>query len=264
MALWLVATPIGTLGDLSPRAREVLGSAAVIGCEDTRSTRKLLGAVGIAAPRLVAVHAHNEVQVALDLATRAIDEDVALVSDAGTPGVSDPGSAVVTVAHLLGVRVLSVPGPSALAAALAASGFPAAPSTFLGFPPRRGREGWCREALGRPETLVVYEAPTRVADLLGGLAALRPEREACVAREISKAYEEITRGTLASLAADYAAREAVRGECVVVVGPGEALAAERVEVEGEGLKDVARVLAERWGKPRREIYQRLLDWERER
>jgi 16S rRNA (cytidine1402-2'-O)-methyltransferase len=263
VALWIVATPIGTLGDLSPRAREVLGSAAMVACEDTRTTRRLLSAAGITAPALVAVHAHNEAEVADRVAARALVEEVALVSDAGTPGVSDPGAVVVAAAHRAGVRVLSVPGPSALAAALAASGFPAAPSAFLGFPPRKGRDGWCREALARPETFVVYEAPSRVADLLGLLAALVPDREACVAREISKTYEEVRRGRLADLATGFAGRDEVRGECVVVVGPGEALAPERADLEGEGLKDVARVLADRWGRPRRDVYQRLLAWERE-
>jgi len=262
VALWVVATPIGTLGDLSERARDVLGSAAAIACEDTRTTRKLLGAVGVSAPELIAVHAHNEAEIAERIAARAADEEVALVSDAGTPGVSDPGVAVVAACHRAGVPVRSVPGPSALAAALAASGFPAAPSAFLGFAPRKKRDGFCREALQRPETLVVYEAPTRAGDLLGRLAALQPERAACLARELSKTFEEILRAPLGELAAKVAARE-IRGECVVLVGPGEALPAPRAALEGTALKDVARVLADRWGESRRDVYQRLLEWERE-
>lgn len=257
--LWLVATPIGTLGDLSPRAREVLASAAVIAAEDTRTTRKLLSAVGIAAPPLVALHAHNEAERAEELAARAEGEEVVLVSDAGTPAVSDPGVLLVAAAHRRGVPVRSVPGPSALAAALAASGFPAAPSTFLGFAPRKGRDGFAREVLGRPETVVVFEAPSRVVDLVGRLAPLAPEREAALCREISKAFEEVVRGSLADLAAGLGE---VRGECVLVIGPGPALVADVAELEGEGLKDVARVLAERWGVPRRDVYQRLLALER--
>ncbi len=262
MALWIVATPIGTLGDLSPRAREVLGAAAAIACEDTRTTRKLLGLVGVPAPQLVAVHAHNEAEIAERIAERAAREEIALVSDAGTPGVSDPGVAVVAACHRAGVPVISVPGPSALAAALAASGFPAAPSTFLGFAPRKKRDGFCRAALERAETLVIYEAPGRIGDLLTRLAALQPERDACVAREISKLHEEVRRGTLGVLAQAFAGE--VRGECALVVGPGEALpAAEVPALAGEGLKDLAQALADRWGRPRREIYQRLLAWEQE-
>lgn len=264
MALWLVATPIGTLGDLSPRAREVIAAAAVVAAEDTRMTRKLLGALGIEAPPLVALHAHNEEQRAAELAARAVTEEVVLVSDAGTPAISDPGARLVTEAHRLGVRILSVPGPSALATALAASGLPAAPSAFLGFPPRKGRGGWVRAALARPETLVVYEAPGRVAELAALFAQLAPDREACLCRELSKRYEEILRRPLAALAADLAARAEVRGECVLVIGPGEPLAAEaEPEIEeGAGLKDVAAALSRRWGAPRREIYGELLALER--
>jgi 16S rRNA (cytidine1402-2'-O)-methyltransferase len=259
MALWLLATPIGTLGDLSPRAREVLGAAAVIACEDTRTTRKLLSAVGVSAPPLVALHAHNEGARAEEIARRAVDEEVVLVSDAGTPAVSDPGAELVAAAHRIGAPIKSVPGPSALAAALAASGFPVMPSTFLGFPPRKGREGWAREALARPETLVIYEAPSRVAGLCAELAALSPTREAALCREISKRHEEILRRPLPDLAAAFAERE-ILGECVLVVGPGEALAAApQAQLEGgAGLKDVAEALAARWGARKRDVYQELL------
>lgn len=263
MALWLVATPIGTLGDASPRMREVLGQAAAIACEDTRTTRKLLGLLGVSAPELFAVHAHNEEQVAQRIAERAASEDIALVSDAGTPGVSDPGSRVVSACHAAGVSVLSVPGPSALAAALAASGFPAAPSTFLGFPPRKGRETWVRETLlAHAHTVVLYEAPGRTPDLVKRIAAEQPDRELCLCREISKRFEEVRRDRAEVLAA--ALEEGVRGECVLVVGPGEPLALEQASVEaGASLKDVAAVLAERWGVKKREAYQRLLALESE-
>lgn len=261
MALWLVATPIGTLDDASVRARSVLGSASVIACEDTRTTRKLLGLLGVKAPELVAVHAHNEEQVAAALVERARNESVALVSDAGTPGVSDPGARVVTQAHRAGVPVLSVPGPSALATALCASGFPAAPSTFMGFPPRKGRDGWVSALLARPETLVIYEAPGRVVDLVRRVAELLPERELCLCRELSKRYEEVIRLPASSLLARLEAGEGVRGECVVLVGPGETYA-ETVETldADASLKDIAAALARRTGETRREVYQRLLDW----
>lgn len=253
MALYLVATPIGTLADLSPRAREVLGTVAAIACEDTRTTRKLLTACEVEAPELVAVHAHNEAQVAERFAARALETDVALVSDAGTPGISDPGRLVVAAAHAAGAQVLSVPGPSALAAALAASGFPAAPSTFLGFAPRKRRDGFAAELLGHAGTVVVYEAPSRVPDLVARLAALQPEREAVISRELSKRFEEHRRGPLAALDT-----EGLKGECVLVIGPGEPYAAEAAAVGSGSLKEVAAVLAERWGVSKREAYQRLL------
>ena len=260
MPLWIVATPIGTLGDLSPRAKEVLASAAVILSEDTRMTLKLLSAVGVTCPQLIAVHAHNESDRAEEFARRAITEDVALVTDAGTPGVSDPGRFVVAAAQRLGARILSVPGPSALATALAVSGFPAAPSTFLGFPPRKARDAFAREVLARPEAVVLYEAPDRVADLVASLAALAPDREACLCRELSKLHEEVLMLPLAGLAANLAARDRVRGECVLVVGPGEplAVAVEPDLVADAGMKDVAQALARRWGVPRQDVYQGLL------
>lgn len=260
MALWIVATPIGTLGDLSPRAREVLGGAALVLAEDTRTARRLLTAVDVPAPPIEALHAHNEEARAEALARRAAEAEVALVSDAGTPAVSDPGRAVVAACHALGVPVRSVPGPSALAAALAASGFPAAPSTFLGFPPRKGRDAFADEVLAHPGTVVVYEAPSRVPDLLARLAARDPAREAVVARELSKAFEEVVRGPLGVLAG----RPEPRGECVVVVGPGSPPVRIAPTLEdGASLKDVARVLAERWGVTPREAYQRLLALEAE-
>lgn len=259
MPLYLVATPIGHLADCSPHARDVLASAAVIAAEDTRNTRKLLTALGITAPPLVALHAHNEEKIAEQVATRALEESVILVSDAGTPGISDPGARLVSMAHRLGVKIRSVPGPSALAAALAASGFAAAPSTFLGFPPRKGRDRWAREALERSETLVVYEAKGRVQDLIDRLGALQPEREAVLCRELSKRFEEVRRAPLSQLQVGEG-----RGEFVVVVGPGEALApASAIEADARSLKSVAAVLAERWGVSKKDAYNRLLALERE-
>jgi 16S rRNA (cytidine1402-2'-O)-methyltransferase len=261
--LLIVATPIGTLDDLSPRAREVLRTADLIASEDTRVTRRLLSAVDVPSPQLVALHAHNEDAISERLAEDARERTVVLVCDAGTPGVSDPGAALVAACHRLGVEVRSIPGPSALAAGLAASGLPAVPSTFLGFPPRKGREGWVKEALSRPDTLVCYEAPTRVADLVGIFAALAPDREAVLCREISKRYEEILRRPLPALAADLSGRTEILGECVLVVGPGAGLKVAHEEAgEGEGLKKIAEILAKRWDKPRREVYELLLGFER--
>lgn len=264
MPLWIVATPIGTLGDMSPRAREVIAAADLLCAEDTRTTKRLLSALEVAAPRMRALHAHNEAQVADGVVERAREHDVVLVSDAGTPGISDPGRALVEAALAAGVQVLSVPGPSALAAALAASGFPAAPSSFLGFPPRKGRDGWVAAQLARPGVLVVYEAPNRMPDLVARFAAAAPDREACLAREISKRFEEILRLPLPQLATQLADRT-LKGECVLVVGPGEALAAEAApDLEADAsLKDIAAVLAQRWGTNKRDAYQRLLAIERE-
>ncbi len=267
MSLWLVATPIGTMSDCSPRAQQILGTVDLVCAEDTRTTGRLLAALGVRAKELRALHAHNEDKLAEAIAARAADQEVALVSDAGTPGISDPGRALVQACHAAGVQVLSVPGPSALAAALASSGFPAAMSTFLGFAPRKGREGWTREVLGRPETLVIYEAPGRITDLVRRLAEVDPEREACLCREISKRYEENLRLPLKGLAEDLAGRDVVKGECVLVIGPGQrktatAAATEQV-AEGAGLKQVAAVLAGRWGVKKREAYQALLELERE-
>ena len=263
MPLWIVATPIGTLGDLSPRAKEVIAAADLVVAEDTRVTRRLLTALAVSAPPMEALHAHNEASRAEQVAERALDRQVVLVSDAGTPAVSDPGAHLVSACLARGVEVRSVPGPSALAAALAASGFPASPSTFLGFAPRRGRAAWAREALSRPEALVVYEAPGRVTGLVTALAELSPDREAALCREISKRFEEVVRRPLAGLADELQARDSVRGECVLVVGPGEPLAAAAAEPIGEGTKEVAAALAQRWGVKKRDVYQGLLRLQRE-
>jgi len=262
VALWIVATPIGTLGDLSPRAREVLGTVQAIAAEDTRRARQLLSAVGVPAPELIALHAHNEAERAAAVAERARTQDVALLSDAGTPAVSDPGGQVVAAAHALDVEIRSVPGPSALAAALAASGLPVAPSTFVGFAPRKGRAAWARSTLQRPETLVIFEAPTRLPDLVAELASVDPVREACMCREISKKFEQILRRPLLVLADSLREQAPLRGECVLVVGPGAPpAAAAPAPLQGDGIKDVAAALAARWGVPRRDVYRALLDLE---
>lgn len=262
MPLWVVATPLGTLSDFSERARTTLTSASVVACEDTRTTRKLLTALELPAPELVALHAHNEERRADALASRALEEDVVLVSDAGTPAVSDPGRVVVERCHALGVQVLSVPGPSALSTALSVSGLNVSPSTFLGFPPRKGRAGWARQALGRAETLVIYEAPTRIASLVEVLAALAPEREGVLCRELSKRYEQVLRAPLGELGAQLP--DPLKGECVLVVGPGTPLVEASATLEaGASLKEIAAVLAERWGIKKRDAYQRLLSLEQE-
>jgi 16S rRNA (cytidine1402-2'-O)-methyltransferase len=222
--LWLVGTPIGNLGDLAPRAREVLGRVALVACEDTRTCRALFSWMGAPCPELVAYHDHNAEAAAPGLVARILaGEDVALVSEAGMPAIQDPGYRLVVAARAAGIAVVPVPGPSALVLALAASGLATDRFAFLGFAPRRGRETWWAGALARPETVVVYEAPTRVADTLAAIAAAVPDRAVCLAREITKVHEEFVTGTALEVSEQLASRESrLRGECVIVVaGAGE-------------------------------------------
>jgi 16S rRNA (cytidine1402-2'-O)-methyltransferase len=217
----VVATPIGNLGDLSPRAREVLAAADVIAAEDTRHTGALLQAIGVARP-LVSLHAHNEAQRVPELLARLeAGESVALVADAGTPLVSDPGFELVRRAARAGIDVRAVPGPSAVTAALAVAGLPTERFCFEGFLPARAGERRTRLAAlaDEPRTLVFFEAPHRVEECVADLAAaFGDEREAVVARELTKMHETIYRGTLAQLAA-LARGEAnfARGEITIVV-----------------------------------------------
>jgi 16S rRNA (cytidine1402-2'-O)-methyltransferase len=277
--LRIVATPIGNLEDLSPRAARVLREADVVAAEDTRRVAVLLqhadagGAVN-PARRVVSLFEGNEAMRAEELVAQLSEgRTVALVSDAGTPGVSDPGERAVRAAIAAGVKVEVIPGPVAAIAALVASGLPSERFLFVGFPPRE--DGARRELAGglRGEiaTMLFYEAPDRVGATLAALRdALGEARPACVSREITKVYEEHVRGTLGELAARFTG-EAPRGECVIVVEGG----AEEVELDleaevrallGEGLgpKDVAARLVAKTGKPRRVIYQLALSLGRSR
>jgi 16S rRNA (cytidine1402-2'-O)-methyltransferase len=222
--LWLVGTPIGNRADLAPRARQVLERTRVVACEDTRTCRTLYSWMEHPAPELVAYHDHNAESVAPALVARlAAGEDVALVSEAGMPAIQDPGYRLVVAARRAGVPVVPVPGPSALLLALAASGLPTDRFAFLGFAPRRGRETWWSEALARVETLVVFEAPTRVAATLAAIESAAPGRAVCLAREMTKLHEEFLTGSAGAVADELAARgDRLRGECVIVVaGAGE-------------------------------------------
>jgi 16S rRNA (cytidine1402-2'-O)-methyltransferase len=218
--LQVVATPIGNLADLSPRAREALAAADLVACEDTRHTGLLLSRLGIKA-RLVSYHEHNERQrVPQLLAALAEGKTVALVSDAGTPLLSDPGFPLVRAALAQGTVVEAVPGPSALLAALVVSGLPPLPFTFAGFPPQRPakRRGFFARLAALPHTVVFYESPHRLASSLADAAGAFGDRPAVMARELTKLHEETRRGTLAELAAALA-DDKVRGEVVIVVGP---------------------------------------------
>jgi 16S rRNA (cytidine1402-2'-O)-methyltransferase len=219
--LVLVATPIGNLGDLAPRARQVLADADAIFCEDTRRTRALLSALGLGGgDRLVSLHRHNEAEGSARVAAAvAAGKTVAIVSDAGTPGISDPGALVASRLAAAGEIVTTVPGPSSVIAALVVSGLPTDRFAVEGFLPRKGGDRQRRIAavLADERTTVVLEAPGRVAATLGDLAAVDAERPVVIARELTKLHEEVWRGTVGDAASAFAARE-VRGEVVLVIG----------------------------------------------
>ncbi|MCZ6649276.1 MAG: 16S rRNA (cytidine(1402)-2'-O)-methyltransferase [Acidobacteria bacterium] len=218
--LYLVASPIGHLQDVTLRALEVLARADLLACEDTRHSRRLLDRHGIKA-RTMPFHAHNEHrQLPRLLDALRAGQSVALVTDAGMPGISDPGLLLVRAARAEGIPVIPIPGPSALVTALAAAGLPTEPFTFLGFlPPRAGaRRRALSEAAKLPHTLVLFEAPHRLCASLADMADILGSREAVICREMTKIHEEFRRGSLPELAATPpAARE--RGEITVVIGP---------------------------------------------
>ncbi|HVR05232.1 MAG TPA: 16S rRNA (cytidine(1402)-2'-O)-methyltransferase, partial [Solirubrobacteraceae bacterium] len=225
-ALLVCATPIGNLEDVTLRVLRALGEADILACEDTRHTRRLLQRHAIAANELVSLHEHNEGARAAELVGRMrAGATVALVSDAGTPLISDPGYELVRASVAAGIAVEALPGPSATVSALVSSGLPPQRWCFAGFLPRRPAE--LRGVLGgNAETLVAFESPRRLAGTLALLAELDPERPAAVCRELSKLHEEVRRGSAAELAAHYA-REPPRGEVVLVVGAAPAVEVDR-------------------------------------
>jgi len=253
--LYVVATPLGNLDDLSPRAAATLSGVTVVAAEDTRRTRVLLTHVGSRA-ELVSFHAHSsDAALRRILALLGAGKDVALVTDAGTPAVSDPGAALVAAARERDVPVVTVPGPTAVAAALAVSGLPADRYAFLGFLPRKGGERRrLLETVAQSEwTVVLFEAATRVAELLSDLAeACGAGRRAAVAREMTKVFEETRAGTLSDLAGYYA-EAAPRGEVTVVVAGTGQPAREEPAVDPEAR---ARVLLAR-GMTRKDVADQL-------
>jgi 16S rRNA (cytidine1402-2'-O)-methyltransferase len=271
--LYLVATPIGNLEDITYRALRVLAEVDLIACEDTRRTGLLLNHYGIKT-RMLSYHEHNEQARAAELAEMLLEgASIALVSDAGTPGISDPGYRLINAARACGARVVPVPGATAFVAALVASGLPTDQFFFGGFLPARSlaRRARLEQVRAFPSTLIFYEAPHRLAATLADAREILGEREAAVARELTKLHEEIARGRLSELARRFASEDAARGEIVLVIDPividDEAAAtdstvdvAERVAaLESEGLdaraalKRVAREL----GLSRPEAYRRL-------
>ncbi|WP_285116065.1 16S rRNA (cytidine(1402)-2'-O)-methyltransferase [Leifsonia sp. fls2-241-R2A-40a] len=265
----LAATPIGNLGDASRRLVEVLGSATVVAAEDTRVAQRLLAGLGVEnRPRLIALHDHNERDRAGELVELARDQDVVVLSDAGMPTVSDPGFHLVEAAAAAGVGVTALPGPSAVLTALAVSGLPTDRFTFEGFLPRKQgeRQSALRALAAEPRTMVFFESPNRLAASLADIATvLGEDRRAVVARELTKLFEEVRRGTAAELAAW--AADGVRGEIVIVVAGAPARAADpetaleqvlALVAAGTRLKDAAAEVAEATGLGKRDLYQAAL------
>ena len=269
--LVLVSTPIGNLGDLTLRARDTLLAADLILCEDTRHTARLLSAIG-AKVKLQPLHEHNEnAAIPAVLARLREGRRIALVSDAGVPLISDPGYRLVRAALAEGLPVGAVPGANAAVTALVLSGLPPLPFLVLGFPPprqtaRRAAFGRLRgaERAGLAATLVWYEAPHRLGETLQDMAEAFGPRPAAVARELTKRFEEVRRGTLAELAAHYA-RNVARGEVTVVVAPPEQEDDPedlderlRAALAGNSVKDAAALVAVATGLPRKLVYGRAL------
>jgi 16S rRNA (cytidine1402-2'-O)-methyltransferase len=267
--LYLVATPIGNLRDITLRALEVLAAADVIACEDTRVSRRLLDHYGITTP-LTPYHEHNAAAARPKLVARlAGGEAVALVSDAGTPLISDPGFKLARAAREAGHAVTALPGPSAALAALASAGLPTDRFFFEGFlPAKEGqRKSRIAELASIPATLILFESGPRLARALADLAARLGAREAAICRELTKLHEEVRRSDLAALARTYTDGAETRGEIVIVVAPPAAEAAlDEAEVDDmlrraldrASVKDAVNEVAGITGRPRREIYRRAL------
>lgn len=267
--LFVVATPIGNLKDMTLRAIEVLRQVRLIACEDTRRTGVLLKAHGIET-RVTSYFEHNEGRKTEQvLAVLAAGGDVALVSDAGTPGISDPGYRLVREARRAGIAVLPVPGPSAAIVALSVSGLPTDRFLFVGFlPPKAGARRRALAGLaGVRETLVVYETPVRVVDSLGDMIDALGDRQAFLCREATKVHEEYTSGLLSELRESLADRPSVRGEIVLVVsGAPEAGAStedpralfDRLVAAGRTRREAVKEAARQLGLPAREVYRLVL------
>ena len=265
----VVATPIGNLGDITLRALDALKAADLIACEDTRTTAKLLNHFGITT-RTQAYHEHNEAAATAQLLAKLqAGAKIALVSDAGTPLLSDPGARLVSAAVAAGIHVIPLPGASALLAALTMSGMPSDQFYFAGFLPQKNkpREALLASIKTLPATLVFYEAPHRLAETLGLLHRALGDRPAAVARELTKLYEECRRDTLAALAAKYG-EAAPKGECVILVHGASAHeemddaavdAALRDAMARLSVKEAVAEVTAACGRPRRDVYQRALE-----
>ena len=273
--MYIVSTPIGNLEDITLRALRVLKEVDLIAAEDTRRTRQLLTHYGIHKP-LISYHEHNrrmrEKTLLNDLSE---GKSIALVTDAGTPGISDPGEELVRGAVQAGIPLVSIPGPVALVAALSVSGLPTESFLFYGFLPSKAaaRKKWLTSLKERPETLVFYESPRRLSSLLDDAAQVLGERRVVVAREMTKVYEEVYRGTISEIL-EQRGKEEVKGEVTVIVEGCTSLprvdasaileALKRYSEEmGLSVKDSVDRVAEDLGISRRQVYQESLKWKKE-
>lgn len=267
--LFVVATPIGNLEDITYRAVRVLREATVIACEDTRQTRKLLDHYGITTP-MVSYHDHNEAARAGELIDRMRNGDtVALVSDAGTPLISDPGFRLVSEARAAGIPVFAIPGPSAVLTALSASGLATDAFRFCGFFPQKksARIDVLRDLARDPATLVFYEAPHRIVETLADIEQEMPGRPVVLARELTKLHEEFLTGTAAEIRQELERRPAIKGEMTVLIGKAEEteivderpLAEAVAELERAGLSrmDAIKQVARDRGLGKRDVYRQL-------
>ena len=269
--LHVVATPLGNLDDLTPRAVEVLRSVGLVACEDTRRTRRLLERFGIRPPRVISCHRFNERKQARTI-VRALEEgtSVALVSDGGTPGVSDPGSPVVAAAFEAGLRVSPVPGPSAVTAAVSVCGFNATGFVFGGFLPSKGapRRRAIEALVGEERPVVLFEAPHRIARTAADLTGALGDRPVTLLREMTKLHEEVGLTTLGALAASLADEAKGRGEYTLVIAGGPATKTvkevpdselkrkyARLLRKGQDPKEAIRTLTRETGMTRREVYR---------
>jgi 16S rRNA (cytidine1402-2'-O)-methyltransferase len=264
--LYVVASPIGNLEDITYRAVRILKEVVLIACEDTRHTRRLLDHYGIAT-RLVSYHEHNEETRAAELLDRLTAGDsVALMSDAGTPLISDPGYRVVAAVAAAGIQIVPIPGPSALIAALSASGLPTDSFRFCGFLPAKAsqRRRTLESLAGETATLVFYEAPHRIVESIGEIRSVLGNRPAVLARELTKIHEEFLRGRLDEIHATLAGRLSIKGEITILIGRGGEIpaaaepvadAVRRLESEGVPRMDAMKRVARERGISKREVYR---------
>lgn len=269
MPLLVVATPIGNLDDITLRAASVLREADIVVAEDTRHSRRLLDHLG-SKVSVRTFHEHSTDAETQAIAKDAVTRSVALICDAGTPGVSDPGFRLVRAAEAAGAVVSPIPGPSAVTAFISAAGLPSDRFTFLGFLPAKGnaRTEAVADCLRRRETSVLYESPRRVQSLLSLIEEMAPEREVVAGRELTKQFEEFVRGTAAHVRRTLVERESVRGEFVIGVSPSvEAVSSldaalpwiDALLEEGMRTKSIARVLSEQLELSKSELYQLVLE-----
>ena len=269
--LYVVATPIGNMADITFRAIQTLKDVTLIAAEDTRHTKRLLTHYAIR-NNLISLHEHNEIKRAEEIVKRLVSgDDVALVSDAGTPTLSDPGYRLLTEAIAWGIRIVPIPGASAALTALCASGLPTDAYVFLGFLPRKGgkRQNIIQSLTGEKKTIIFYESPKRIVVLINDLIRTLGNRQGVLSREMTKRHEEFVRGTLSEILDVLADRREIKGECTLVVKGGSgpetpSLDALREEItqglhrDGFRLSDLVKSIAKRYGLPKKQVYAEAL------